>query len=109
MDKNKIGNLNNFVNAIANDNEQQIKDLCNYKRIHTIINIYNSMVAYKNITGDGNLIVPSMSTDTNDKLSLSFEMNSIVDFKGFSSCIEKYCASGVSITNLGNKSVIVKV
>lgn len=103
-------NLHSFVQCLSNGVNGKV--ICHYKRVPTIIDIYNGMVAYKNLVGLSSIMIPSVNVDTsNNRMSFHFRSEDISDFKQFSDCIKRHCkVKKVSIReNTRSQSVIVRV
>lgn len=103
-------NLHTFVEEIS-ANSNNGKAICNFRRVPSIISMYRSMVAYKNVAGLPNVLTPEVSVEnSNNKLSFSFKSNEINDFKQFSDCIKRNCQKTVSIKENAKKDkVLVKL
>lgn len=98
-------NLNSFVNKISEKSNNN-KMIFNYKYIRSLINLYNAMVAYRNITNIKEILIPSIVIEKN-KLYLKFNLSEISDFKSFSDCMKKYCKTCNIRQNI--KSITVKI
>lgn len=88
MNKN-IETLSSFINKM-NENSNNVKTACHYKNIKNLINFYNCMIAYKNLTESDNILIPNMNIDNNNVL-LSFNQSENIDLPKFNECIKKYC------------------
>lgn len=99
-------NLHSFVQHLSDGVNGKV--ICHYKRVPTLIDIYNGMMAYKNLVGLSDIIIPEVTVDiSNNKLTFRFRSEDISDFKQFSDCIRKYSgAKRISIRENTRKQMV---
>lgn len=100
-------NIHTFVQKISGG-ESVDRRLCHYKRVPSLISIYHCLVAYKNLVGSKDMIVPTADINKS-KITYTFNVSFIPDFEQFSKCVKKYCKSPIIQQNNKNNTIIVKV
>ena len=96
-----------FVQSISNVSNGG-KDLFHYKCTPTMISMYNSMVAYKNITKGEAVVIPSAKVDTNHRISFEFNGSGISDLGQLVTCIKKNSTKAPQIRE-NVKTITVKI
>lgn len=85
------------------------KELLHYKSTQTMINMYNGLVAFKNVSKGENVIIPNAKVDSNNKISFEFAGSDITDLSQFSNCIKKNFVGKQPHIRENTKTIVVKV
>jgi hypothetical protein len=99
--------LQDFVKNISNASTGG-KELFHYKCTPTMISMYNSMVAYKNVTKREAVVIPSAKVDTNHRISFEFCGADVSDLGQLVSCIKKNSTKPPQIRE-NVKTITVKI
>ena len=108
----EITQVHQFVQDISSQGGAKNKDLLHYKCVPKVIVMFNSMIAFKNVTESDKIVIPSAKIDNaSHKISFEFSGNDITDVKHFTDCVKRHCKSSTPVIRENSKanSITVKI